>query len=142
MGRKSDQVYKLVSEMQARGVPIDGVGLQFHWNLRGHDSLADVAANMKRLGEIGLDVHITELDVKCVPEGSTEVCTPALLNAQADLYAQILATCLDAPNCKAIETWGISDAHTWIGPATAPLLFDTHYQPKPAVAAMINLMLR
>ena len=29
MNSKSDQVYKLVSGMQARGVPIDGVGLQF-----------------------------------------------------------------------------------------------------------------
>ena len=40
---RSEQVYKLVKGMQARGVPIDGVGLQFHWSLDNHDSLADVA---------------------------------------------------------------------------------------------------
>eukprot|EP01046_Picozoa_sp_COSAG06_P097090 COSAG06_NODE_43199_length_374_cov_0.858182_1_plen_52_part_01 len=51
--------------MQARKVPIDGVGLQFHWDLEHHDSLTDVAANMKRLGDLGLEVHITELDIKC-----------------------------------------------------------------------------
>ena len=32
LNAKSDQVYALVKGMQARGVPIDGVGLQFHWS--------------------------------------------------------------------------------------------------------------
>jgi endo-1,4-beta-xylanase len=60
--------------MQARKVPIDGVGLQFHWDLEHHDSLTDVAANMKRLGDLGLEVHITELDIKCTPKGSCVPC--------------------------------------------------------------------
>ena len=127
--------------MQKRGVPIDGVGLQFHWNLDGHDPLGDVAANMARLGALGLEVHITELDIKCVPEGSSRPCTPQLLNQQAELYAEILATCLAAPSCTSFETWGVSDRHTWIGTSTAPLLFDVDYEPKPAANALINLLL-
>ena len=75
MNSKSDQVYKLVKGMKSRNVPIDGVGLQFHWSVNNHDPLTDVAANMKRLGDLGLEVHITELDIKCTPKGSGKPCT-------------------------------------------------------------------
>jgi hypothetical protein len=60
MNAKSDQVYKLVKGMKDRNVPIDGVGLQFHWNLGQHGSLASVAQNMARLAALGLEIHITE----------------------------------------------------------------------------------
>uniref|UniRef100_A0A7S0J3K3 endo-1,4-beta-xylanase n=2 Tax=Calcidiscus leptoporus TaxID=127549 RepID=A0A7S0J3K3_9EUKA len=142
MNHKSGQVYKLVSGMRSRGVPIDGVGLQFHWSLDSHDPLSEVAANMKRMADLDLEVHITELDIKCVPQGSSEKCTPARLNAQAELYAQIVSTCLAAPNCKSVETWGFTDKHTWIGSSTEPLPFDANYKPKPAVDAMINVLLQ
>ena len=141
MNRKSDQVYALVKGMQERNIAIDGVGLQFHWSLDQHDSLLDVATNMKRLGDLGLLVHITELDIKCVPQNSGRICDSNLLNAQAELYAGILKTCLDAPSCQSFETWGFVDSDSWLGEATAPLLFDRAYNPKPAVAAMINLLL-
>ena len=141
MNPKSDQVYELVKGMQARGVPIDGVGLQFHWDLGQHPELSSVATNIKRLGALGLEVHITELDIKCVPQKSGKPCTQELLNAQGWLYAGIVQMCLDAPNCKSVEAWGFTDKHTWIGSDEAPLPFDVNYNPKPAVAAMINTML-
>ena len=56
---QSDQMYNLVKGMQSRGVPIDGVGLQFHWSLDGHESLSSVAQNMARFHDLGLEVHIT-----------------------------------------------------------------------------------
>ena len=88
-----------------------------------------------------MEIHITELDIKCTPKGSGIPCTPSLLNAQAALYADILRTCLEQPKCKVFETWGFTDKHSWIGEAAAPLLFDAAYRAKPAVDAMINLML-
>ena len=138
---KSDQMYKLVKSMQERSIPIDGVGLQFHWSVGQHESLESVAQNMDRFHKLGLDVHITELDIKCVPMKSGRPCTQDLLNAQAQLYTNILKVCLQAPNCKSFETWGFTDKHTWIGSDSAPLLFDTQYRPKPAFDALINLML-
>ena len=53
-------------------------------------------------------MHITEMDIKCVPKGSSKPCTPDLLDAQAKLYADILGVCLEAPNCKSFETWGFT----------------------------------
>jgi len=138
---KSDAIFEYVQGMVQRGIPIDGVGLQFHWSLANHDTLESVASNMARLDKLGLEVHITELDIKCTPKGSGKPCTPQLLNAQAKLYADILRTCLDAPNCKSFEVWGFTDRHTWIGTASAPLLFDADYNPKPAAFALINELL-
>ena len=141
MSAKSNQMYLLAKSMVARGVPIDGVGLQFHWQLGSHVPLSEVKQNMARYHDLGLLVHITELDIKCTPEGSGRPCTPDLLNAQAALYAGILRVCLEAPNCKSFETWGFYDPASWIGESEHPLLFSRGYVPKPAVDALVNLLL-
>ena len=65
MNDKSDKVYHLVKGMKQRGIPIDGVGLQFHISVGNHPSLDGIAQNMARLGKLGLEVHITEMDLKC-----------------------------------------------------------------------------
>eukprot|EP01051_Picozoa_sp_SAG22_P023755 SAG22_NODE_6269_length_877_cov_0.857326_1_plen_217_part_10 len=57
MNAKSDKVYNLVKGMQSRGVPIDGVGLQFHVSVENPPSLSGIAANMARLGKLGLEVR-------------------------------------------------------------------------------------
>ena len=59
-----------------------------------------------RFAKLGLEIHITELDIKCTPQNSGLPCTPNLLNAQAAVYAGILKTCLDQPKCTSFETWG------------------------------------
>ena len=46
--------------MVARGVPIHGVGMQTHWGARSATPTVDpatVAAQMKRLADLGLDVY-------------------------------------------------------------------------------------
>jgi GH35 family endo-1,4-beta-xylanase len=72
MNAKSDKVYNLVKGMKERGIPIDGVGLQFHISVDGHPPLEEIAENMARLGKLGLEVHITEMDLKC-PQGCTPI---------------------------------------------------------------------
>ena len=67
---KSDKVYAMVAGMKSRGVPIDGVGLQMHISVDEYPAASDVAANIARLGKLGLDVHITEVGV---PRGTRHV---------------------------------------------------------------------
>ena len=76
------------------GVPIDGVGLQLHMQ-HTYSSFDGVAANMARLAALGLQVHVTELDVKC-PSGCD-------LAQQADVYRQLLRVCLAQPACTNFE---------------------------------------
>lgn len=63
-GSKSDAIYTLVSRLVQRGVPIHGLGLQMHVSTDRNPSPKEIAANMARMDRLGLEVHITELDVR------------------------------------------------------------------------------
>lgn len=142
-GVKSDKVYNMAKGFLARGVPMDGVGLQMHLSVDGYPSPTDVSANMARLVALGLDVHVTEMDVKC------SNCNSDRLAIQAKIYGDMLEACLNntkptAPNgkggCKSFETWGFTDRFTWVEPANVPLPFDFNYQPKPAFYEMLAVL--
>lgn len=142
-GEKSDKIYNMLKDFKARGVPVGGVGLQMHISVDGYPNPWDVAANIQRLGELGLVVHITEMDIRC------SKCDAARLDLQASIYGQMLRACLNNSGvCKSFETWGVTDRHTWLWDFDnpdhldpAPLLFDVNYGKKPAyyeVLAILN----
>lgn len=141
-GVKSDRVYDMVASMKAGGLPIAGVGLQMHISVDAYPSPASVAANIKRLGDLGIEVHITEMDVRCTPP-----CGADRLDTQGDIYAGMLQACLNNTNCKSFETWGFTDRYTWLwsydNPTHAdmqPLPFDVNYNAKPAFYKMLALL--
>ena len=141
LGFKSDAIYELVRSLKAQGVPIDGVGLQMHVGIDHPPSAAAVRANIARLGALGLQVHITEMDVQ-IQNGSGS--PAARLNAQAAVYRQMLSVCRETKVCTAFLTWGFSDQYSWIPDFThhadAPLPFDSTYAPKPAYWAMRGVL--
>jgi endo-1,4-beta-xylanase len=137
MGNKSTAVYKLVQGMVQRGVPINGVGFQMHLDVDSPPPESEVSANMQRLSDLGLEVHITELDVRI--KGAA---TDQKLAQQARVYHDMLQVCLSASNCKAFILWGFTDRYSWIpqflqGYGSA-LIFDESYQPKPAYSALVD----
>jgi endo-1,4-beta-xylanase len=136
-GPKADAVFRMVSDLRQRGAPIDGVGFQAH--LTAQASLAELQAQIDRYRAIGLDVAVTELDVR-VPVPATT----ASLQAQADVYRGVFKACLDATNCDTVVVWGFTDRHSWI-PAFVPgygaaTLYTEDYEPKPAYHAVIGLL--
>lgn len=139
LGKKSDAIYTLVRDLQKRGVPIHGVGLQMHIGIKSSLKPQDVAANIKRLAALGLEVHITEMDVKIQDGTGTK---PERFAAQARVYRDMLGVCLSVPKCKAFVMWGFTDRHTWIpgftGKPDEPLIFDKSYRPKPAYYALTS----
>ena len=48
--------------MVDKGIPIHGVGLQAHWNLKG-PSYEDIRAAIEKYASLGLEIHLTEMDV-------------------------------------------------------------------------------
>lgn len=141
-GAKSDGIYRLVEGLRAGGVPIDGVGLQGHFVNGAVPQPAAIAANMARLGAIGLDVQITELDIGIQPVPPTA----EQLARQAVSYRDVAAVCMSAPNCKALLFWGFTDKWSWI-PGNRPgfgsaLPFDEEYKPKPAFYALLDAFRR
>lgn len=133
LNQKSQGVYAFVSGLLEKGVPIDGVGMQMHLRLEHPPLPGDVAENMQRLAQLGLKVHITELDVRLQDApGSQE----EKLAAQGVVVGEMARTCLAADNCEAFFTWGLTDHYSWIpgmtGKEDQPLLFAENWQPKPA----------
>ena len=141
---KSNAIYKMAEDFKARGVPLDGIGLQMHFTT-SIGSLTGIEANMKRIAELGLQVHITELDVR-LPVDSSGNASATDLMRQAQIYHDVVALCLRTPHCTSIQTWGFTDKYSWI-PGTfagqgAGLEFDMSYQPKPAYNAMRSTFLQ
>jgi len=140
--KKSDAVYAMVRDFKRQGVPIDGIGLQMH--IEKPPDSASISANIARFTALGLQVHITELDVS-LPIDSNGNATPADLDKQAETYRQIAQACLDHPGCTALQIWGFTDKYSWIGSHSkktrgAALPFDRNYQPKPAYSALREVL--
>jgi hypothetical protein len=131
-GTKSDKIYNMVKSMKQGGVPIDGVGLQMHVSTSYYPSPTDVANNIKRLVALGLEVHITEMDVACPNTGSE--------NVQAQIYGSLLQTCLGVPGCKSFQSWGFTYKYTWLGTSQHPLPFDENYNWKPAANTILSVL--
>lgn len=129
---KSDAIYAMAQEFRQRGVPLDGIGFQAHVDLSYDtpEALNSFAQNLQRFASLGLELHITELDIR-LRDGS-----PASLAAQAKFYAEIAKACVQQPACKVLQTWGFTDRYSWV-PRHYPrmgwaLLWDAQYQKKPA----------
>jgi endo-1,4-beta-xylanase len=141
LNAKSQGIYALVQGLQHTGVPIDGVGMQMHTALGSAPSTEDLSANMLRLDKLGLEIHITEMDVR-IQNSTSNLQTN--LAEQADNYREVLSVCLSASNCKAFLTWGLTDRYSWIpaftGKPDAPLLYDKDGLPKPAYFAVVKLL--
>jgi endo-1,4-beta-xylanase len=134
--QKSNRIYDLLRDLIAAGVPIDGVGLQMHVSASSRPPNASIASNMRRLADLGLTVHISEMDVRVngVP-GATQT----RLEVQRTTYYDIVKLCVVEPRCEAVTFWGFTDAHTWITGDT-PLLFDAQYAAKPAYTGVLDAL--
>ena len=147
MNPKSDAIYAMVRDFRQRGVPIDGVGFEMHI-VHLHADVASISANIKRFTALGVQVHITELDV-ALPVDAEGNARAEDLQLQADIYRQIATACLSHrlsySGCTAIQTWGFTDKYSWIGSHSkktegAALPFDRNYRAKPAYLALRNTL--
>ncbi len=129
-------VEAMANDFRARGVPLDGVGLQMH-TVRGAPAQDRLEEAIRRLGDLGLAVHISEMDVPTWYLGPTQ---EEKLTRQADSYRRVAAACQAQPACFRITTWGFTDRYTWRGTSSQPLPFDVEYGPKPAWAAFQELL--
>jgi endo-1,4-beta-xylanase len=139
---KSDAIYKMAQDFKARGVPLDGIGMQMHFTTNT-PSMASIETNMRRLADLGLQIHITELDVR-LPVDASGVASATALATQAKIYGDLTTVCLKVPACTAIQTWGFTDKYSWV-PGTfasfgAALPFDATYNAKPARDAIVSVM--
>src|SRR5215831_716046 len=139
-GLKQDSVFARLGGMKARGIPIDGIGFQAHFQVNadatGVPSKETLIATFNRFAALGLKIHITELDIRVRTPGATA----AELAAQNQGFTNITAACLAVPACEAMVVWGLNDGESWVN-STFPgfgqaLLFDDSYGKKATYNAV------
>lgn len=127
-GAKVDAMIALIGRLKSRGVPIDGVGSQAHLIV---GQVGGVATQLQRLAATGLDVAITELDIR-IPKPVTS----SLLTQQQNDYNTVTKACLNISKCVGITVWGVSDKYSWVDSTfptyDAPLLWDDYFNRKAA----------
>ena len=138
---KCDRIYSMVKEMKAAGVPIDGIGMQGHYNIYG-PSEADIEAALTKYAEIVDHIHITELDIRVNQEmggqlrfsrneGNAVTGDQRLLQeAQYAMLFRVLRKHADKVDC--VTFWNLGDGDSWLGVDNYPLLFDKDYKRKNA----------
>jgi endo-1,4-beta-xylanase len=136
----------LLRRFKDRGTPIDALGIQSHIHAgtsqifgKGLRELIDGAQSL------GLEVYLTELDVNT--DAVKETDQAAMDQIVAGVYRDYLSVALESRAVKAVLTWGLTDAHTWLNGIKShrekqpnrpqrPLPFDPDYKPAPAFFAM------
>jgi endo-1,4-beta-xylanase len=121
---KTQAVYNMVRDFKARGVPIDCVGFQAHFN-SGNPVPSNYHTTLQNFADLGVDVQITELDI----EGSG--------SSQAQQYQGVVQACLAVARCTGITVWGVRDTDSWRANGT-PLLFDGSGNKKAAYTSVLN----
>ena len=134
---KSTAIYNLVRDFKARGVPIDCVGFQAHLIVGQVPS--DMRQNLQRFADLGVDVRITELDIRMnTPASSSN------LAQQARDYQKVVENCLAVTRCQGVTIWGITDKYSWVpgvfSGQGAALVWDDNYQRKPAYDAIATAL--
>ncbi|MFF9853081.1 endo-1,4-beta-xylanase [Streptomyces litmocidini] len=120
---KTQAVYAMVRDFKQRGVPIDCVGFQSHFN---NDSPynSNFRTTLQSFAALGVDVAVTELDIQ---------------GASATTYANVTNDCLAVPRCLGITVWGVRDTDSWRAEHT-PLLFNGDGSKKPAYTSVLNAL--
>ncbi|WTD65325.1 endo-1,4-beta-xylanase [Micromonospora sp. NBC_01638] len=120
---KTQAVYSMVRDFKQRGVPIDCVGLQSHFN-NNSPYPGNYRTTLSSFAALGVDVQITELDIE---------------GASATWYRGVVEDCLAVARCNGITVWGIRDSDSWRASQT-PLLFTSSGAKKPAYDAVLTAL--
>ena len=146
-------VIKLVKDLQARKLRIDGIGNQAHWRL-DTPTIEEIDGALVELHGTGLKVMYTELDINLL-QNIARGADPATANPYANglpddvqqqltrRYADVFGVFVKHRDAVTRVTfWGLSDADSWLnrGRMNYPLLWDRQRQPKPAFNAVVDVL--
>ena len=137
---KSQRIFNMVKKMKDAGVPIDGIGMQGHYNIYGPTE-QEVDNAIKLYKQIVKHIHVTELDIRVNAEMGGQLrfsregvnISDSVKQHLADQYARVFNVFRkhkDVVDC--VTFWNLSDRDSWLGAANYPLPFDSEYKPKLA----------
>ena len=163
---KRDACVRLVKYLKAKGLRIDGVGIQGHWGME-YPTSKELDAFIDAFAALGVKVMVTELDIDVLPSATQYMGADINVRFElqkrlnpyvdglpdevqkklADRYAELFAILLEHKDTiSRVTLWGVYDKTSWLnnwpvrGRTSYPLLFDRNYQPKPAFDAVIKVV--
>jgi endo-1,4-beta-xylanase len=116
----------LVRWFREKNVPIHALGLQSHLHPSSSGNFSGLNEFIDRVSKLGLDVYVTELDVKA-GEG-------------AGVYKNYLQNVVRHPSVKAVLTWGLTSRGRQHQERLLP--FDASLEPTKALTAMREALLK
>ncbi len=162
---KRETVCRLVKNLRAKGLRIDGVGMQSHLGLNYPD-LAEYERSLEAFAQCGVKVNISELDMNVLPnpEGHSGAAVEQNFEYRQrydpyhDSLPNEVAKRIDErwlrmfaiyhrhrKDIARITFWGLSDQQSWLnnwpvhGRSNYPLLFDRQYKAKAVVQKIMDL---
>lgn len=146
---KLEKSYSMLKDLIEKGTPIDGVGIQAHWNITDSMLIDNLKNAIEKYASLGLKIQVTELDVSMFnfEDVRKELKEPTseMLYMQEEMYNNIFKVFREYSNVlNSVTFWGISDKYTWkdnfpvFGRKDWPMIFDTNGQPKSSFEKLIK----
>jgi len=138
---KRDRIFNMVKKMKDAGVPIDGIGMQGHYNVYG-PSMKDISDAIEKYSTIVKHIQFTELDIRANEEMGGQlqfsrnegaVIEPYIRTLHENQYHQLFRVLRKHKDVIDVVTfWNVSDRDSWVGVNNYPLLFDKDCKRKPS----------
>lgn len=163
---KIDFIVEMVKNLQAKGIPVHGIGSQGHMFIQ-HPKLDQVEYWLKKCSDANIPLHVSEMDISVLPnawkhKGASvedrydlanefnpykDGVPKKVLKKQAKRYKELFRLFLKySSNIERVTFWGVWDGNSWrnylpmIGRTDYPLLFDRNFNKKPAYDALKGLV--
>lgn len=159
---KRERVVQLVRDLKAKGLRIDGVGMQGHMGM-DYPDVAEFEKSIEAYAAEGVKVMITEWDISALPtirqgaEISDTVSYMQAMNPYAEgmpaeaeeAWNERVRTFMDlflkhSDKISRVTAWGVTDRTSWLnnwpmpGRTNYPLLFDRENNLKPVMQEYLN----
>ena len=145
---KVQAVVKMVNDFKAKGVRIDAIGMQAHWQSNDDPSIETIEAAFKAYAATGCKIIISEMDVNTQRgfrnsgRGLERDDSAQGVDANAEALAKRYADLFDLfvkyhDSIYAVTLWGIGDSWSWLRNGE-PLLFDRNLDPKPCYYSVLE----
>ncbi|MCL2372595.1 MAG: endo-1,4-beta-xylanase [Defluviitaleaceae bacterium] len=133
---KREAVFHMIYEFLENDVPIHGVGMQGHYSTG--TSIAEVRASISRFAELGIQIHITELDVTVPDSLGNAQLTPTQELVQALHYAELFHLFKEYSHAVyRVTLWGLDDGTSWRA-NRFPLIFNSDLSAKESFHALVD----
>lgn len=132
----SDAMFDYIKSAKARGVPIDGIGMQLHIDAARPPAKQAVIDNMNRFRELNTPVYITEFDINT---NAVNQSTTAKQQLESQLMFDMTRACIESDNCVSMTVFGVTRKNDLAKILTRAnsrdYMFDSRFKPRPSFYA-------